>query len=213
MGDCMQDQQATVFVIDDDPEVRDALDRLLRSDGWNVQAFASARDFLEAPAARGAGCILLDVDMPGMTGPQLHAHLQEIGVGLPVIYLTGRCSVSISVQAMKNGALDFLEKPIDADALLPAIALAVARHRQSREKDERLADIQQRLATLSARERDVFNLVVLGRLNKQIAGDLQIAEKTVKVHRGRVMSKMKVRSVAQLVHLYEQVLSAEAGTG
>jgi FixJ family two-component response regulator len=209
----MQDQQATVFVIDDDPEVRDALDRLLRSDGWNVQAFASAQDFLEAPAARGAGCILLDVDMPGMTGPQLHAHLQEIGVGLPVIYLTGRCSVSISVQAMKNGALDFLEKPIDADALLPAIALAVARHRQSREKDERLADIQQRLATLSARERDVFNLVVLGRLNKQIAGDLQIAEKTVKVHRGRVMSKMKVRSVAQLVHLYEQVLSAEAGTG
>jgi FixJ family two-component response regulator len=213
MGDFMQDQQATVFVIDDDPEVRDGLDRLLRSEGWRVQAFASAQDFLDAAVAQGPGCILLDVDMPGMTGPQLHAHLPETGVGLPVIYLTGRCSVSISVQAMKNGALDFLEKPIDADALLPAIALAVARHRQSREKDERLADIQQRLATLSARERDVFNLVVLGRLNKQIAGDLQIAEKTVKVHRGRVMAKMKVRSVAQLVHLYEQVLSAGAGTG
>lgn len=148
-----------------------------------------------------------------MTGPQLHAHLQETGVDLPVIYLTGRCSVSISVQAMKKGALDFLEKPIDADVLMPAIALAVDRHRQSREKGERLADIQQRLATLSARERDVFNLVVLGRLNKQIAGELQIAEKTVKVHRGRVMAKMKVRSVAQLVHLYEQILSAGGGTG
>lgn len=207
----MQDKQATVFVIDDDPEVRAALDRLLRSDGWRVQAFASAQDFLDAALATGPGCILLDVDMPGMTGPQLHAHLQETGVGLPVIYLTGRCSVSISVQAMKNGALDFLEKPIDADALLPAIALAVDRHRQSREKGERLSDIQQRLSTLSARERDVFNLVIQGRLNKQIAGDLQIAEKTVKVHRGRVMAKMKVRSVAQLVHLYEQVLSAEAG--
>lgn len=213
MGDCMQDQQATVFVIDDDPEVRDALDRLLRSEGWRVQAFASAQDFLDASLAPGPGCILLDVDMPGMTGPQLHAHLQETGVDLPVIYLTGRCSVSISVQAMKKGALDFLEKPIDADVLMPAIALAVDRHRQSREKGERLADIQQRLATLSARERDVFNLVVLGRLNKQIAGELQIAEKTVKVHRGRVMAKMKVRSVAQLVHLYEQILSAGGGTG
>lgn len=213
MGDCMQDQQATVFVIDDDPEVRDALDRLLRSEGWRVQPFASAQDFLDAALAQGPGCILLDVDMPGMTGPQLHAHLQETGVDLPVIYLTGRCSVSISVQAMKKGALDFLEKPIDADVLMPAIALAVDRHRQSREKGERLADIQQRLATLSARERDVFNLVVLGRLNKQIAGELQIAEKTVKVHRGRVMAKMKVRSVAQLVHLYEQILSAGGGTG
>jgi FixJ family two-component response regulator len=209
----MQDKEATVFVIDDDPEVRDALERLLRSDGWRVQAFASARDFLDAPVAAGPCCILLDVDMPGMTGPQLHAHLQETGVGLPVIYLTGRCTVSIGVRAMKDGALDFLEKPIDADALLPAIALAVERHRQSREKDQRLSDIRQRLATLSARERDVFNLVVLGRLNKQIAGELRIAEKTVKVHRGRVMAKMKVRSVAQLVHLYEQVTSGDAWPG
>jgi FixJ family two-component response regulator len=116
--------------------------------------------------------------------------------------------VSISVQAMKKGAIDFLEKPIDADALLPALELAVSRHRQSCETNDRVAEINQRLASLSAREREVFNLVVLGRLNKQIAGELDIAEKTVKVHRGRVMSKMKVRSVAQLVHLYEQVLAA-----
>jgi FixJ family two-component response regulator len=209
----MQDQQATVFVIDDDPEVCNALDRLLRSDGWQVRVFASAQAFLEASVPPGAGCILLDVDMPGMTGPQLHALLKEAGVGLPVIYLTGRSNVPISVQAMKRGALDFLEKPIDADALLPALALAVDRHRQSLQRDALISDIHLRLATLSAREREVFELVVLGRLNKQIAGELQIAEKTVKVHRGRVMSKMKVRSVAQLVHLYEQVLSAGAGTG
>jgi FixJ family two-component response regulator len=205
----MQSNEATVFVIDDDADVRDALHRLMRSVGWKVETFAAAQDFLDSPPAQGIGCILLDVNMPGMTGPQLHDHLHKLGIGLPVIYLTGQSSVPISVQAMKNGAVDFLEKPIDADALLPAIELAVGRHRQSCEKNDRLSDINQRLASLSAREREVFNLVVLGRLNKQIAGELDIAEKTVKVHRGRVMSKMKVRSVAQLVHLYEQVLSAE----
>lgn len=206
----MQSRDATVFVIDDDPEVRDALRRLMRSEGWEVQAFAAAQEFLDAPPAHGVGCILLDVNMPGMTGPQLQEHLQRTGVGIPVIFLTGQCSVSMGVQAMKNGAVDFLEKPIDVDALMPAIERAVARHRRSREQDDNLSDIHQRLGSLSARERQVFNLVVLGRLNKQIAGELDIAEKTVKVHRGRVMSKMKVRSVAQLVHLYEQVLAAEA---
>ena len=208
----MSSKEATVFVIDDDPDVRDALQRLLRSAQWNVEAFASAQDFLDAPAIDGSGCILLDVNMPGMTGPELHDHLRTLGVGLPVIYLTGQCNVSISVKAMKNGAIDFLEKPIDADTLLPAIELAVAKHQESREKNDLLSDINQRLVSLSARERDVFNLVVLGRLNKQIAGDLGIAEKTVKVHRGRVMSKMKVRSVAQLVHLWEQVLPAGKST-
>jgi len=205
----MQPKEGTVFVIDDDPDVRDALERLLRSAGWKVQAHAAAKDFLDAPAAQGVGCILLDVNMPGMTGPELHDHLHQMGIGLPVIYLTGQSSVPVSVQAMKKGAIDFLEKPIDADALFPALELAISRHRQSCETNDRVSEINQRLASLSARERDVFNLVVLGRLNKQIAGELNIAEKTVKVHRGRVMAKMKVRSVAQLVHLYEQVLAAE----
>lgn len=199
---------ATVFVIDDDPIVRDALRRLLRSAGWKVEAFAAAPDFLEIPPAEGPGCILLDVNMPGMTGPQLHDRLRETGIDFPVIYLTGQCSVSTSVRAMKNGASDFLEKPIDADTLLPAVEFAVARHRESRERHQRVHDIQRCLASLSTREREVFNLVVLGRLNKQIAGDLGIAEKTVKVHRGRVMAKMKVRSVAQLVHLWETVTPA-----
>ena len=208
----MQPKEATVFVIDDDPEVRGALQRLMRSEGWRVEAFAAAQEFLDAAPAEGVGCILLDVNMPGMTGPQLQEHLGRAGVGIPVIFLTGQCSVSMGVQAMKNGAVDFLEKPIDADALMPAIERAVATHRRTRDQGLQLAEIQHRLEDLSARERQVFNLVVLGRLNKQIAGELGIAEKTVKVHRGRVMSKMKVRSVAQLVHLYEQVLAAEAAT-
>lgn len=206
----MPSADATVFVIDDDQDVRQALKRLVHSAGWQVETFADAQTFLDSTPASGVGCILLDVNMPGMTGPELHEHLRAIGAGLPVIYLTGQCSVSISVRAMKNGAVDFLEKPIDADALLPAIELAVARHRQASDKGAVLADINRRLASLSVRERDVFNLVVLGRLNKQIAGELAISEKTVKVHRGRVMSKMKVRSVAQLVHLYEQVLASGA---
>ena len=206
----MQSTHATVFVVDDDPDVRQALNRLLRSAGWQVETFADAQSFLGSGTGNRVGCILLDVNMPGMTGPELHAHLRAAGAGLPVIYLTGQCSVSIGVRAMKNGAVDFLEKPVDADALLPAIDLAVARLRQASDRDALLSDINSRLASLSARERDVFDLVVLGRLNKQIASELEISEKTVKVHRGRVMSKMKVRSVAQLVHLHEQVLASAA---
>jgi FixJ family two-component response regulator len=196
--------QATVFVIDDDQEVREALHRLLRSAGWKVAAFASADEFLQLLPVRELGCILLDVNMPGMTGPQLHEHLRGHEVHLPVIYLTGQASVSTGVQAMKDGAIDFLEKPIDADVLLQTIELAVDRCKSSCLVRARVEDIRGRLASLSARERQVFDHVVQGRLNKQIAADLGIAEKTVKVHRGRVMSKMKVRSVAQLVHLWEQ---------
>lgn len=202
--------EATVFVIDDDQDVRDALDRLLRSAGWRVATFASAGDFLAVLPVRDIGCILLDVNMPGMTGPQLHDHLLENNIRLPVIYLTGQATVSTGVQAMKHGAIDFLEKPIDADALLPALDLAVDRYKSSCETRDRLDAISRRLDSLSAREREVFGHVVQGRLNKQIAADLGIAEKTVKVHRGRVMAKMKVRSVAQLVHLWEQLSSGEA---
>lgn len=204
----MPNREATVFVVDDDPEVRDGLQRLLRSAGWKVETFGDAREFLATASEKGIGCILLDVNMPGMTGPELHDLLRERGVGLPVIYLTGNCTVSIGVRAMKNGAVDFLEKPIDADTLLPTISVAVSRHRQAFAQRQRIDDVAARLATLSAREREVFDQVVLGRLNKQIAADLGIAEKTVKVHRGRVMAKMKVRSVAQLVHLWEQLAPA-----
>ena len=196
---------ATIYVIDDEPDVRTALQRLLRSDGWAVQTYGEPEAFLAEAASTGVGCIVLDVNMPGMTGPELHDRLREQQVDLPVIYLTGNCTVSTGVRAMKQGALDFLEKPVDADALLSALALAVEQHRATRSLRRQRDDISQRLASLSGREREVFDHVVQGRLNKQIAADLGIAEKTVKVHRGRVMSKMKVRSVAQLVHLWEAI--------
>jgi FixJ family two-component response regulator len=193
--------EATVVVIDDDPEVRAALTRLLRSVGWNVAAYGGAREYLAAAPDTRAGCILLDVSMPEVSGPELHEQLREHGVTLPVIYLTGGGSVAAGVRAMKRGAVDFLEKPIDAETLLPAISEAIARHRQQVERQDRLGEVRQRYASLSPRERDVLAHVVTGRLNKVIAADLGIAEKTVKVHRGRVMEKMGVRSVAELVHL------------
>lgn len=200
-----------VFVIDDEPDVRDSLARLLRSDGWRVLAFGSAREFLDALDPLALGCILLDVNMPGMSGPELHEALQARHVGLPIIYLTGRSSVPISVQAMKRGALDFLEKPVDADALLPAIRSAVERHRMAHARLLRQADTALRLGLLTAREREVMDEVIRGRLNKQIAGDLGIAEKTVKVHRGRVMEKMRVRSVAELVRLCNELAGPGPG--
>lgn len=191
----------TVYVIDDDADVRKGLARLLRSAGWDVDCFADAQDFLEKSPGDGLGCILLDVSMPRMSGPELHDQLRERGCGLPVIYLTGHGTVSIGVNAMRHGAFDFLEKPVDADALLSVVDTAIARRARTWQEESELNDIRERLAQLSPREREVLDHVIEGRLNKQIAADLQIGVKTVKVHRGRVMAKMKVRSVAQLVHL------------
>jgi FixJ family two-component response regulator len=201
----MDQGQTTVFVIDDEPEVREGLSRLLRSAGWQAVCFASADEFLAFDASSAVGCILLDVNMPGCTGPQLHDILLSRQLTLPVIFLTGKSTISTGVRAMKNGAFDFLEKPADEAVLLPAVEAAVARHQEARRQALALGDFDQRMARLSAREREVLELVMRGRLNKQIAADLDIAEKTVKVHRGRAMAKMRVRSVAQLVHLYDQM--------
>lgn len=195
----------TVFVVDDEDEVRDSLARLLRSAGLAVQTFASAQAFLDHPVDAALGCLLLDVNMPGMTGPELHGQIAARGIGLPIIYLTGRSNVAIGVRAMKQGALDFLEKPVDADELLAAIAHALQLSRELHGQREAAAQILERVAQLSVREREVMGHVIRGRLNKQIAGDLGIAEKTVKVHRSRVMAKMRVRTVAALIRLCEQV--------
>ena len=194
-------EAATVFVIDDEAEVRQGLSRLLRSAGLEVVAHESAQEFMANGPYDVTGCILLDVSMPEMTGPELHDRLRDSGIGLPVIYLTGHCSVSVGVRAMKNGAYDFLEKPVDADTLLPAIEQALTAYRKIQAEQQRLYDIGYRLSTLSPREREVLGHVVAGRLNKQIAGEMGIAEKTVKVHRGRAMTKMRCRSVAELVRL------------
>lgn len=195
----------TVLLIDDDTDVLEAVARLLRSAGWNTALFRSARDFLAAPPFSGTGCIVLDISMPGMTGPQLHDWMREHGITLPVIYLSGHCDVPTSVQAMKCGALDVLQKPADAEVLLQSISHAVEQHRKDRLRRDADDEIAARLASLSAREREVMDHVTAGRLNKQIAADLGISEKTVKVHRGRAMGKMKVRSVAALVHLCDQL--------
>lgn len=192
---------ATVFLVDDDDDVREAIDRLLRSEGWRTRVFTGAAEFLATPLPDGPGCVVLDIGMPGMSGPQLHEWMRANDVSLPVIFLSGRCDVPTSVLAMKHGALDVLQKPADAQTLLPAIADAVARHREHLQLRDARRDVESRLSALSSREREVMDHVVTGRLNKQIAADLAIAEKTVKVHRGRVMSKMRVRSVAELVHL------------
>jgi len=163
----MSATDATVFVVDDDASVRQGLARLIRSAGWGVEAFASARDFLNREPFPGIGCVVLDVRMPGGTGPELHERMRERGEALPVIYLTGHGDVPTGVQAMKNGAVDFLLKPVDDDVLLGAIQVAVERHRADRTLAAGREAIQLRLARLSAREREVMEQVILGRRNKQ----------------------------------------------
>ncbi|MCK9538532.1 response regulator transcription factor [Dokdonella sp.] len=192
-------------MIDDDADVRTSLTRLARSAGWDCAAFATAQHFLDEASFDEIGCVLLDVSMPGMTGPELHAQLLARGCGLPLIYLTGHGSVAIGVKAMRLGAFDFLEKPVDAEVLLPLLEAAIDQHADRCHKERHLHEIRERLATLSPREREVMDHVILGRLNKQIADDLDISLKTVKVHRGRAMTKMQVRSVAELVHLCDVV--------
>lgn len=201
----MASGEACVYVVDDDDDVRTGLCRLLRSAGWEVIDCASAATFLDAYDAGRCSCLLLDVSMPEMTGPELHEALAEHGIDIPVVFLTGKGDVGTSVRALKRGALDFLEKPVDADVLLEAIEAAVARCREMRALRGQQDQVAQRYAQLSAREREVMAHVVRGRLNKQIAFDMGIALKTVKVHRGRVMAKMQVRSVAELVRLCDQL--------
>lgn len=191
----------TVFVIDDDDSVRRALERLVRSAGYRAEGHSSAQAFLDRLPYDGVGCVLLDVQMPGMTGPQLQEQMLALGVSLPIVYLTGRADVPMSVRAMKGGAMDILLKPASDEIVLDAIAAAVARHESIRADDLERGEITKRMARLSEREREVMARVIGGRLNKQIAGELGITEKTVKAHRARVMEKLETRSVAALVRM------------
>jgi FixJ family two-component response regulator len=209
----MIDARGTIFIIDDDASVREALSRLLRSAGFESIAFASAHEFLAATLPDGAGCIVLDVVMPGMDGLELHDRMFANGLDYPAIYLSGNATVPISVRAMKTGAVDFLEKPVDQDVLIPLVEKALSRHREQCIVRDRAHDVRLRYNTLSNRELEVMRHVIRGRLNKQIASDLAIALKTVKVHRGRVMTKMGVRSVAELVRLCDAIGVTSAGEG
>jgi FixJ family two-component response regulator len=192
---------ATVFIVDDDPAVLKGLARLLRSAGLAVGTFSSAQDFLNQYIPDTPGCLVLDVAMPGLNGLELQKALTAKGSAIPIIFLTGHGDIPMSVQAMKRGAADFLTKPVNDDDLLKALRAALGKDRIARRARAEIADIKQRLATLTPREREVLEHVVSGQLNKQTAADLGIVEKTIKVHRARMMEKMKVHSVAELVHL------------
>ena len=194
----------TVFVVDDDEAVRKAVSRLLRSAGIAAAAFASPREFLAQYNPATPGCLVLDMAMPNFDGLQLQTALTEKGCILPIIFLTGQGDVSNSVQAMKGGAFDFLTKPVNAKNLLPAIRAAIEKDAVVRQEQAKFSEIHTCLDTLTPREREVLRHVVAGKMNKQIAGDLGITEATVKMHRARVMAKMKVQSVAELARLTER---------
>jgi FixJ family two-component response regulator len=204
-------EKPIVHVIDDDDSLRKAVTRLLHAAGYDVRAYASAGDFALASREKNKrGCVLLDVRMPGPSGLELQEALAREDEPLPVIFLTGHGDVPTSVRAMKAGAVDFLTKPIKRDVLLNAVRAALARDVRLHTSREQLRDIRMRFAKLTPREREVFDLVVAGRLNKQIAVELGMAERTVKAHRGQVMAKMQVTSVAELVHLADKMQSGLA---
>ena len=194
-----------VFVVDDDRSVRKSLTRLIASAGYAVEAFASAREFLERPPAMGPCCLVLDVRMSEMTGLDLQKMLAQAVHRIPIVFITGHGDVSMSVTAMKAGAVDFLTKPFDGKDLLGAIQRAVAKDTRERGTEARAGEVQARVGMLTPREKQVFALVVTGMLNKQIASELRIGEGTVKVHRARVMDKMQASSVAELVRLADLV--------
>jgi len=190
-----------VFVVDDDASVRKSLVRLIKAAGYEAEAFGSVGDFLVRRPYDGPCCLVLDVRMPGLTGLDLQEALRAAGQRLAIVFITGYRDVPVSVKAMKGGAVDFLTKPVDEGTLLGAIEQAVARTLADRRRQARLTEVQRRIATLTPREAAVFALVVTGMLNKQIGSDLGIGEKTVKVHRARVMEKMQAGSLAELVQL------------
>ena len=200
----MIDENSVVFLVDDDNAIRRSFSRLLRSNGLHVESFASAQDFLNREHFDGNGCLVLDIKMPELSGTDLFKELQKADYSMPVVFVTGHGDIPTGVQAMKEGAMDFLTKPVDEEQLLNAVRSALARDAVESEKYVEVTHIRQRLRTLTDREHEVLTYVITGMLNKQIAYTLGISEKTVKIHRGRVTEKLGVRSVAELVRLAEK---------
>lgn len=204
----MTEPSATVYVVDDEADMLKALERLLGAAGFSVRTFASPEQFLAQHDDTAPGCIVLDLALPGLNGLELQQALRALGSALPIVFLTGRGDIAASVRAMKLGAADFLTKPVDAGELIAAVDAALARNRELRADRAQKHLVASRLAALTAREREVFELIAQGRLNKQIAAECGTVEQTIKFHRANLMRKLGVRTVADLVRLAER-----AGTG
>lgn len=200
----MAEPSATVYVVDDEPDMLKAVERLLGAAGFSVRTFPSPEQFLAQHDDMAPGCIVLDLALPGLNGLELQQALQAQGSSLPIIFLTGRGDIAASVRAMKLGAADFLTKPVDADELIAAVDAALQRNREQRADRAEKHLVASRLAALTAREREVFELIAQGRLNKQIAAECGTVEKTIKFHRANLMRKLGVRTVADLVRLAER---------
>jgi FixJ family two-component response regulator len=207
----MPEATAMVFVVEDDASVREALASLIRSAGWNVEAFVSAHEFLATERADAPSCLVLDVGLPGLSGLDLQARMAELRNDLPIVFITGHGDIPMSVRAMKAGAVEFLTKPFLEQDLLDGIQLAIDRDRAARSEDAELRGLRECYASLTPRERQVMELVIAGRLNKQAAAELGTSEITIKVHRGRVMAKMRATSLPDLVKRAARLKSRPAG--
>ncbi len=201
----MKEEKPVIFIVDDDPSVRESTELMLKSVGFHVKAFASAQDFLKTDIEEGIGCLILDVRMPGMSGLELQEKLISAKTPLPVIFITGHGTVPMSVRAMKAGAVDFLQKPFEEQDLLDAIGRAITKQKERKVKEDEAAKLQQRLKALTPREYEVFSLLVTGMANKEIAYKLGTSERTVKAHRAQIMEKMNAGSLANLVRFAEKL--------
>jgi FixJ family two-component response regulator len=196
---------AVVAIVDDDPSVRQGLARLIRSLGWKAETFASAQEFLDGPGTETASCLVLDLQLPDLSGIDLQKRMAEVGLETPIIFLTGHGDIPTTVQAMKAGAIEFLTKPVDEEDLLKAIQEAIERDRRTRQQHANMRDLRGRYESLTPREQGILQQVISGRLNKQIAAELEITEDTVKFHRGNIMRKMRADSLADLVRMAENL--------
>jgi FixJ family two-component response regulator len=200
-----RESNTIIAIVDDDSSAREGLESLIQSAGWRAETFASAQDFLDRPGAEAPSCLVLDLQLPGLSGLDLQKRMAEVGLEIPIVFLTGHGNIPASVKAMKAGAVEFLTKPFDEEELLQAIQEAIQRDRRTRQRHAELRELRDRYESLTTREQQVMQQVVSGLLNKQIAAELNITEFTVKIHRGHVMRKMRADSLADLVRMADHL--------